>query len=89
MAKGGLYRVYNHFVRVEDVFADPEEAGEFSELLREVKLRDGLTIYARALLWATGSRSVGTGTYPCGGAGSELRTRKATDEGASVTDLGT
>jgi len=50
MVEGGLYHVYNRFARGEDVFADPEEAAEFAELLREVKQRDGLTIYAWALL---------------------------------------
>lgn len=48
--EGGLYHVYNRFARGEDVFADPEEAIEFSELLREVKRRDGLTVFAWALL---------------------------------------
>ena len=50
LVEGGLYHVYNRFARGEDVFADPEEAVEFSELLREVKRRDGLTVYAWALL---------------------------------------
>lgn len=50
LVEGGLYHVYNRFARGEDVFADPEEAAEFSELLREVKQRDGLTVYAWALL---------------------------------------
>ncbi|MEJ2581536.1 MAG: hypothetical protein P8127_07855 [Acidobacteriota bacterium] len=48
--EGGLYHVYNRFARGEDVFADPEEAIEFAELLREVKRRDGLTVLAWALL---------------------------------------
>ena len=48
--EGGLYHVYNRFARGEGVFADPEEAIEFVELLREVKRRDGLTIFAWALL---------------------------------------
>ena len=48
--EGGLYHVYNRFARGESVFADPEEAIEFVELLREVKRRDGLTIFAWALL---------------------------------------
>jgi hypothetical protein len=39
--EGGLYHVYNRFARGEGVFADPEEAVEFVELLREVKGRDG------------------------------------------------
>ena len=50
LVEGGLYHVYNRFARGEDVFADPEEAVEFSDLLREVKQRDGLTVYAWALL---------------------------------------
>ena len=50
LVEGGLYHVYNRFARGEDVFAVPEEAVEFSELLREVKQRDGLTIYGGALL---------------------------------------
>jgi putative transposase len=50
LVEGGLYHVYNRFARGEDVFADPEEAMEFSELLREVKQRDGLTIHGWALL---------------------------------------
>ena len=49
LVEGGLYHVYNRFARGEDVFADPEEAVEFSELLREVKQREGLTVYAWAL----------------------------------------
>jgi REP element-mobilizing transposase RayT len=50
LVEGGLYHVYNRFARGEDVFADPEEAVEFAELLREVKRRDDLTVYAWALL---------------------------------------
>jgi hypothetical protein len=48
--EGGLYHVYNRFARGESVFSDPEEAIEFVELLREVKRRDGLTVFAWALL---------------------------------------
>lgn len=48
--EGGLYHVYNRFARGESVFSDPEEAIEFVELLREVTQRDGLTIFAWALL---------------------------------------
>jgi REP element-mobilizing transposase RayT len=50
IVEGGLYHVYNRFARGEGVFSDPEEAAEFAELLREVKKRDGLTIFAWALL---------------------------------------
>lgn len=50
LVEGGLYHVYNRFARGEGVFSDPEEAMEFAELLREVKQRDGLTVFAWALL---------------------------------------
>ena len=50
LVEGGLHHVYNRFARGEDVFADPEKAIEFAELLREVKRRDGLTVLAWALL---------------------------------------
>jgi hypothetical protein len=46
LVEGGLYHVYNRFARGENVFGDPEEAIEFLELLRQVKQRDGLTIFA-------------------------------------------
>ena len=48
--EGGLYHVYNRFARGESVFADSEEAIDFVELLREVNQRDGLTVFAWALL---------------------------------------
>ena len=50
MVEGGLYHVYNRFARGEGVFSDPAEAVEFAELLREVKERDGLAIFAWAIL---------------------------------------
>ena len=50
LVEGGLYHLYNRFARGENVFANPEEAVEFVELLREVKHRDGLTVFAWALL---------------------------------------
>lgn len=50
LIEGGLYHVYNRFARGESVFADPEEAIAFVELLRDVKQRDGLTILAWAVL---------------------------------------
>jgi hypothetical protein len=46
--EGGLYHVSNRFARGESVFADPEEAIEFVELLREVK--DPLADVAQALI---------------------------------------
>jgi len=50
LIEGGLYHVYNRFARGESVFADPEEAIAFVELLRDVKQRDALTILAWAVL---------------------------------------
>jgi len=50
LIEGGLYHVYNRFARGEEVFADHEEAVEFVERLRAVKRRDGLTVFAWALL---------------------------------------
>jgi len=50
MVEGGLYHVYNRFARGEGVFSDPAEAVEFAELLREVKERDGLAVFAWAIL---------------------------------------
>ena len=43
LIEGGLYHVYNRFARGEEVFANPEEAIEFLDLLRELKQRDGAT----------------------------------------------
>jgi REP element-mobilizing transposase RayT len=42
--------VYNRFANGEPVFADPEEAKEFVELLRFVKRRDGWTVFAWVLM---------------------------------------
>lgn len=48
--EGGIYHVYNRFASGEEVFADPEAAMEFIELLRFVKQRDGWTVFAWALM---------------------------------------
>ena len=47
---GGIYHVYNRFASGEPVFADPEEALNFVDLLRYVKQRDGWTVFAWALM---------------------------------------
>ncbi len=47
---GGVYHVYNRFASGEPVFADPEEALNFVDLLRYVKQRDGWTVFAWALM---------------------------------------
>jgi putative transposase len=48
--EGGIYHVYNRFASGEPVFADPEEALEFIDLLRHVKQRDGWTVFAWVLM---------------------------------------
>jgi len=48
--EGGIYHVYNRFASGEPVFADPEEALKFIELLRHVKQRDGRTVFAWVLM---------------------------------------
>ena len=44
--EGGLCHVYNRVASGEPVFADPEEAVEFIEIIRETKTRDGWTVLA-------------------------------------------
>jgi REP element-mobilizing transposase RayT len=44
--EGGLYHVYNRVSSGEHIFADPEEATEFIEIVRDVKKRDGWTVFA-------------------------------------------
>lgn len=48
--EGGLYHVYNRFARGEEVFADPEEAIAFVDLVGDLKQRDDLQIFAWSLL---------------------------------------
>jgi REP element-mobilizing transposase RayT len=48
--EGGIYHVYNRFASGEPVFADPEEARDFIDLLRYVKGRDGWRIFAWVLM---------------------------------------
>ena len=44
--EGGLYHVYNRVSSGEHIFADPEEAIEFIEIVQDVKKRDGWTVFA-------------------------------------------
>jgi REP element-mobilizing transposase RayT len=50
LIEGGLYHVYNRFARGEEIFSDPEEAIEFLDLLRDLKQRDDLQVFAWSLL---------------------------------------
>jgi len=44
--EGGLYHVYNRVASGETIFADPNEAIEFIETIRDTKKRDGWTVLA-------------------------------------------
>ena len=48
--EGGIYHVYNRLGRGERVFDKEMEAMVFVSLLREIAERDGLTVFAWALL---------------------------------------
>jgi len=48
--QGGVYHVYNRLGRGERVFDEEMEAGAFVGLLRDVVERDGLTVFAWALM---------------------------------------
>jgi len=47
---GGWYHVYNRVASGEPVFADPNEAVEFVDIVRDVKRRDGWTVIAWCLM---------------------------------------
>jgi len=46
LIEGAVYHVYNRVASGEPVLADPDEAARFLKLLRQVKLRDGWTVFA-------------------------------------------
>ena len=48
--EGGLYHVYNRVGQGQRPFSDDVEAATFFDLLREVKKRDGLVVFAWCLL---------------------------------------
>ena len=48
--EGGLFHVFNRLGRGDHAFSDEEHASLFVDLLREVVLRDGLTVYAWCLM---------------------------------------
>ena len=50
VVEGGLYHVYNRVSSGEPVFSDPNEAIEFIEIIRDVKKRDGWTVFAWCLM---------------------------------------
>jgi putative transposase len=50
LIEGGVYHVYNRVASGEPVFADPEEAIRFIDLIRKVKARDGWTVFAYCVM---------------------------------------
>lgn len=48
--EGGIYHVYNRFARGAEIFREGDEAERFHELLQEVRIRDGLTVFAWILM---------------------------------------
>jgi putative transposase len=48
--EGGIYHVYNRFARGAEIFAEGDETERFLGLLRKVKNRDGLTVFAWCLM---------------------------------------
>ena len=62
--EGGIYHVYNRFARGAEVFGEGDEAEAFLELVRKVRDRDGLTIFAWALMSNHYHLAVQTGAVP-------------------------
>lgn len=48
--EGGIYHVYNRFTNGDPVFQSPDPCQEFLDILRIVKARDGLSIFAYCLM---------------------------------------
>ncbi len=63
---GAVFHVYNRLARGERVFEEDGRAAEFVQLLREVVERDGVTVFAWALLPNHYHLAVGTGVVPLG-----------------------
>lgn len=62
--EGGIYHVYNRFARGADLFAEPEEAIHFLEILRKARDRDGLTVLAWCLMSNHCHLALRTGAVP-------------------------
>ena len=62
--EGGIYHVYNRVTRGERVFSDDYEASTFVGLLREVKERDRLVVYAWCLMSNHYHSALRTGAIP-------------------------
>jgi len=62
--EGGVYHVYNRIARGEDRFRDEREAQRFVDLLREIKQRDELTVFAWCLMSSHYHLAVRTSATP-------------------------
>ena len=62
--EGAVYHVYSRVTSGEQVFADPNETIEFVELVREVKQRDGWTVFAWCVLSNHYHLALGTSAVP-------------------------
>ena len=50
VVEGGLYHVYNRISSGEAVFANPTEAIDFIDIIKEIKKRDGWTVFAWSVM---------------------------------------
>jgi len=64
LVEGGIYHVYNRFTNGEPVFSDVDSCERFLDLVREVKARDGLTVFAWCLMTNHYHLAVRTGAVP-------------------------
>jgi len=64
LIEGGIYHVYNRFTNGEPVFSDVDSCERFLDLVREVKARDGLTVFAWCLMTNHYHLALRTGAIP-------------------------
>jgi REP element-mobilizing transposase RayT len=64
VVEGGLYHVYNRFARGARIFDEGDEGERFLGLLRQVRDRDGLTVFAYCLMGDHFHVALRTGPVP-------------------------
>ena len=62
--EGGVYHVYNRFARGAEIFCESGEGKRFTNLLRDARNRDGLTVFAWCLMSNHYHLAVRTGPVP-------------------------
>jgi len=62
--EGGIYHVYNRFARGVEIFSEEDEGNRFVELLKKVRCRDGLTVFAWCLMSSHYHLAVRVGPVP-------------------------